>query len=421
LVSGFNYEALAVFVRLGFFLGETTPWIGHRIALPRGMNDAAKRTLWDPPEPVETVRGRTRSDLVDGYIELFRQATSRLLPKEAFALPLSGGADSRHILLELVRQGHAPRITLTAARSAFDPDVAIARAVSEHLSVPHRVISTPPSYAAELEKNHLTAFQTDEHAWVPAFGRALRELTRESYDGIGGDILSAGGSLSPRRLRLASDPEAFAEDVMWPEPIIRAALAPEFYELVPRHVAKSAIVAEYRRRQGEANPIGAFIFRNQMRGETALAPFSLLCPTIMHTPYLDPDLVHFLRTIPAEEFAGPKLHQGTLHQEAIHTAFPASRHIPFDKDRVASLRRRLPLKLYQRTKAVQLVRQATASPRLSRSGALLEVGKRRFPVMFAKRMAWIAQLPGSPSSGVTARDQSVRESEPVIAELREGR
>src|SRR5215211_6989478 len=106
-----NFAALAVFLRLGFFLGDATPWTDRKATPPPGLNEAARKSLWDPPKPIAPVHGRTRSELVDTYIDLFRQAVARMLPGEPFALPLSGGADSRHILLELIRQGRPPRLT----------------------------------------------------------------------------------------------------------------------------------------------------------------------------------------------------------------------------------------------------------------------------------------------------------------------
>jgi asparagine synthase (glutamine-hydrolysing) len=401
-VSGFNYEALAVFLRLGFFLGDETAWANRRIAAPPGMNDVARTTLWDTPQPVATVRDRTRSELVDTYTELFREAVSRWLPAEPFALPISGGADSRHILLELVRQGCPPQWTLTAQSNAFNfyQDVASARVISEYVSVPHRTVPVRLSYEAELEKNELTDFQADEHGWVPPLARALQEVTIESFDGIGGGVLSAGSFLSPERLKLATDPEQLAEHLMGSEESLRRVLAPDFYELVPRDIAKSAIVAEYERWRHEANPIGAFFFRNRTRREIALQPFTLMYPTAMHTPYLDPDLVSFLRTIPAEELVGH-----TLHREVIHTAFPDSRHVPFAKDRVVSRPRRLLQKLHRMTSVTQLALEATKSPRLSRLGGLVALGSRTvWPVVLAERMAWIAQLPTS-CAGTSSSDR----------------
>jgi asparagine synthase (glutamine-hydrolysing) len=390
---GLNYEALAVFMRLGFFLGDTTAWTDRRAAPPPGMNDAARMTLWDPAEPAERAVYRSRSELVDTYVELFRQAVGRLLPDEPFVLPLSGGADSRHILLELAHQGCPPRFTVTAAHNDFGfvRDVASARAISRHLSIPHKTVSGRLSYPGELDKNERTDFQADEHGWVPPLARALQEVTKESFDGIGGDVLSAGLNLSPERLRLADKPELLAEDLMGDEEMLSRALAPDFYELIPRHVAKAAIVAEYERWRHEPDPIDAFSFRNRTRREIALAPFTLMQPIVMHTPYLDPDLAAFLRTIPAGETV-----DHMLHREVIARAFPAARSVPFAKQLSSSRLEQLWRGSRKRASMMRVAWLASKSPRLSRPGALSVLGSGWVPHVFAERLAWIAQLPDSP-------------------------
>src|SRR5437867_3914137 len=84
-------DALAVFMRLGYFLGSDTPLRAIRAVMP----------------PIERVHCSElqRGALIDEYIERFRAAIQRTLPCEHPAVLLSGGRDSRHILLELVRSG----------------------------------------------------------------------------------------------------------------------------------------------------------------------------------------------------------------------------------------------------------------------------------------------------------------------------
>jgi hypothetical protein len=195
---------------------------------------------------------------------------------------------------------------------------------------------------------------------------------------------------------------------MWPEETVRASLSPQFYDRIPRDLAMSAVITEYERWRREANPIGAFYFRNAMRRETSLQPFALLQPIVMHTPFLDSDLVAFLRSVPASELVGR-----TFHREAIRRGYPEAAHIPFDKDRKAPVPRRIAQKLHQRAKAVELVLRASGSPRLSREGALRTIGKRRYPMMFAKRMAWIAQLPESPPVRADASGYITRSGAPT--------
>jgi hypothetical protein len=105
--TGFDEAALAVFLRLGFFLGDDTPFQSIR-TLPR--------TARSPEAGTVTISGGyrfvrpqrlSRDAAIDGFIDLFRQAMSRRPPVgQDVVVPLSGGRDSRHILLELCESGH---------------------------------------------------------------------------------------------------------------------------------------------------------------------------------------------------------------------------------------------------------------------------------------------------------------------------
>ena len=130
---GLDEDALAVFLRLGFFLGEDTPFASVR-ALPPAATlrwaDGRLSLAGGPPRlPPQSM---SRDAAVDAYIALFRQAMQRRPSPEAPAiLPLSGGRDSRHILLELCASGRKPACCLTVrnfppradedARVAADP------------------------------------------------------------------------------------------------------------------------------------------------------------------------------------------------------------------------------------------------------------------------------------------------------------
>src|SRR5262245_48488621 len=107
---------LAAFLRLGFFLGEDTPFLEIRALPPSAV------LQWGNVDsvvsgPLTTTRpdNSTRDGAIDGYISLFRDAVRRRQPSRPnVAVPLSGGRDSRHILLELCEQGLRPDFCLTA-------------------------------------------------------------------------------------------------------------------------------------------------------------------------------------------------------------------------------------------------------------------------------------------------------------------
>src|SRR5207244_8795816 len=128
----------------------------------------------------------------------FREAILRRQPPtEDFALPLSGGRDSRHILLALCEAGHRPAFCVTA--HYFPPgemaagDIDIARALTEGLSLRHVVLQQPVSrFGTEWRSNIETEFSSTDALWMLVVADFLKGHVRYIYDGIGGDVLSAG-------------------------------------------------------------------------------------------------------------------------------------------------------------------------------------------------------------------------------------
>jgi asparagine synthase (glutamine-hydrolysing) len=110
-----DYDALSVFLRIGFFIGEDTPFKAIRAVPPdvrwewkQGRLSSIGKYIQGRPLPYSRVQ------LSEAFQDLFRQSIRRRLPSdENFVVPLSGGRDSRHILLELAEQGVRPNYCIT--------------------------------------------------------------------------------------------------------------------------------------------------------------------------------------------------------------------------------------------------------------------------------------------------------------------
>jgi len=333
--------SVAVFLSLGFFLGEATAFRSIH-ALPPGA-----RLEWTPSALRVSATGPTipkeqrlsRSSAIDGYIELFREAIRRRPAEGRDCLTLSGGRDSRHILLELCRVERPPTLALTSERypPAAPDDVELARRIAGVTNVRHVVVPTPRRrWAAESQKNRMTSWCTDEHAWLlNAAAAAVREATT-LYDGIGGDVLSAGLFLDKIRLTLIRhSAEAFAEQVT-PGHGVRDLLAPHVRQRFRVEKAYEQVAAEAARHAEAPNPVGSFYFWNRTRREIALSPYALFArvPTV-YSPYIDHALFDHLASLPAELFL-----DHTFHDDTIRRAYPRYADIPFqDKHAPARLDR----------------------------------------------------------------------------------
>jgi len=199
-----DYDALAVFLRLGFFIGEETPFRAIR-ALP-----PSARAEWE--DGFFTISGEEahvppqrmgRAQALDAFIALVERAVGRRVPpSDDVAVPLSGGRDSRHILLQLCATDRKPRFCLTLHHypPRSNADAEVARHLTQLLQVPHVVVEqTESRLAAEVRKNWATSLCADEHGWFMAMADLLNGNVSAAFDGIAG-VLSATSKFLSREV-----------------------------------------------------------------------------------------------------------------------------------------------------------------------------------------------------------------------------
>jgi asparagine synthase (glutamine-hydrolysing) len=322
--------ALAIFLHLGFYIGDQTPF-RHIKAVPpnRGFT-------WDGTLHVEEVRpvgshlAISRAEAIDTYAQIFRAAMARRLPRgRDFAFPLSGGRDSRHILCELCDAGCRPQYCITARKhGASENDVEIASLLTQAFELPHVVVDPPPRFDAERRKNIATSFCANEHAWIVPAAEFVSTSVDTIYDGIGGDVLSA--SLFADRpwldLYRAGRLHELAETLMKPdtEPVQRT-LDPEFRVARGDDVVRGQLVRELERYADAANPTTMFFFWNRTRREIALSPFGVFSSVkTCFCPYLDHRLFDFLASLPPQMLLDKRFHSDT-----IRAAHPRVGAIPY--------------------------------------------------------------------------------------------
>jgi asparagine synthetase B (glutamine-hydrolysing) len=341
-------DALAVFTRVGFFLDDATPFrairtlpAGSRLTWCDGHTEIARASRPEPPRE----RRLERSAALDAYIDVFRAAIRRRLRAGArTCVPLSGGRDSRHILLELDHAGARPDACVSYEHypPRRNADVAVAAALCRRLNVPHVVLQQrEPRLRAELRKNQITSFCSDEHAQVLVLADHVRGRVDALYDGIAGDVLSGGLFLDRERLELVERGafEALARLLLAGRgEDARAGLvtAPTAHRLrLERAVA--SLAAELARHADAPNPIGSFYFWNRTRREIALGPYALVDGVAdVFAPYLDHEVFDLLTSLPAS-----LLLDHAFHTDAIARAFPRLQDVPYAaKGRITEADRR---------------------------------------------------------------------------------
>jgi asparagine synthase (glutamine-hydrolysing) len=319
--------ALAVFLQLGFFIDDETPFKHIRAVPP------SARFAWDGKLYVRERRDLgdrhdvSRDEALQTYAELFRDAVRRRPPNGPVVLPLSGGRDSRHILLELCEAGFRPESCVTAIRyGRGNNDVNVAGMLARSFGLDHVVLERAPRLQAELRKNLATSFCADEHAWLMPLAEHLSGRSVEIYDGIAGDVLSASLFQKPAWLELyrAGRFVELAKTLVGKrrEGIV-ALRGADARRLADEALERIAV--ELRRYEDATNPCTMFFFWNRTRREITLAPFGILAGVeTCFCPYLDHALFDFLAALPPEVTIDRRFHTDT-----IALAHPSAGKIPY--------------------------------------------------------------------------------------------
>jgi asparagine synthase (glutamine-hydrolysing) len=331
-------DAIAVFLRLGCYMGDDTPLRAVRalparptiVAGPDGIA-LSSRVLSQRPSQL------TRPQVLDAYIDLFRASMAKRLPAGRLALPLSGGRDSRHILLALRELGRSPDVCITARHfpPRGDDDTEVARELCQRFGIPHLVVDHPPCrLEAELAKNRRTHFCADEHVQMMPIADWLQRHPSTAYDGIAGDVLSGGHLRRPEavgmvRRNAVEDLAIFMIDGYDPtiEEALQKALTPDAYRRFSRDRAIARIAREVKARMDEPDPVASFFFWNRTRREVALSPYALLrSDQPVFAPFLDSALFDFLASLPIEMTLDRR-----LHSDAIARAYPEVQDIRYER------------------------------------------------------------------------------------------
>lgn len=341
----FDAPALALFLRLGFFVGNDTPfrsiqtvppngaiaWEGGRVTAIGGYRFVAQQRI-------------SRDAAVDGFIELFRRAMRRRPPvDDEVIVPLSGGRDSRHILFELCESGRRPTGTVTIPRypPRASEDERLAPIIAREVGVPHTLMEqTQSAFLPEMRKNWETHLCADEHAWYVAMIDRLAARAGTIYDGLGGALSVPSRFLSRDTLDMIAGGRFhdLAAKILGAlsrsnEAFLHSVVRPKWRESLSLERAIDRLAQELTLHQHAADPVKSFNFWTRIRRELALTPYALMRDIkTVYSPYLDYELYDFLSSLPPEVMS-PALTASdkSFHSDAVTRGYPRYAHIPFEE------------------------------------------------------------------------------------------
>jgi hypothetical protein len=310
----FDPESLAFFCRAGFLLGDRTLYRDiHRVP-PGGLVrwDAGvlsiereeERFLVDSPSSID--------EAIDGWIDRFRSSMLRRQPMDgSFGMPLSGGRDSRMMLMELRALGHHPSEVVSFGPGARgeNEDLRIARTIADRLGLRHEIARSRKGWHhTEHERHAWCGCEALEHAWLIGLWSHFRARHRCWYDGLGAGAMTRGELNTPVMLDLLRRDDLhgwcdamYAETAAPPEAWVVRIIEAMGLDLPDRGDVVDFVATELTDHRDTPNPLARFAFCNWGRRAIALNPYGI-CRNIpeIHTPFMDRDLVDWVASVPAE-------------------------------------------------------------------------------------------------------------------------
>ncbi len=327
--------AIAAFLRTGYFLGDDTPF-RHIRALGPGTN-----LRWTAQEGLTITSGEPECRSNDWTFDqaaktwgpMFREAMRRRPPLPGKTmLPLSGGRDSRFILLELLALGH-PVVGLTTNKQPPYPtnDVPAAFAIAKRTGIEHHLIESGEDiFWTERTKNLRTGLCAEEGGYMVPLCEVISQQAKTTYDGFLGDVLTGVRFFEDgevEMVRQARLDEVAERMVSYREHQLQRTLSPEAYRMFSREAGMQRIREALALQADKPNPIGSFLTWNRSRREVATQTLALVRPDVLvYFPYLDADLFDAYMGLPAE-----LLLSGDLTVAGLHLAHPDFADVPFEK------------------------------------------------------------------------------------------
>ncbi|SEA58175.1 hypothetical protein [Alkalimonas amylolytica] len=317
-----NTEAVGIFLRLGFYLGSDTAF--RTLHRPTGKltvsaGDSGIQVKVTRPEPTQVGYQHT----TEKYQQLMQQSLAYLREiKQPLYMPLTGGKDSRHIFLSLIRLNIQPDLCYTVSVLAphYNDDVVIARRLAELFAVPHQTLA--PDYCliqSEYTKNRQTNLETRDHSWAaPAADFFNQAPPGVLLDGFGGDVLSQSSVISAemhqryQQADWAGLIKAFLKDNRYFNGWLRKSHHPF---IVDEGVLQQRLIAELRSFHQANNPMAQFFFWNRSRRSIAISSIRYLSgQSTAFMPFMQKEMLEFLFTLPVELYFSKAFHSNTISQ-----------------------------------------------------------------------------------------------------------
>lgn len=239
--------------------------------------------------------------------ELTVHAVGRHLGNERPISLLSGGRDSRLILMAMHRLGVTPRAVLTLDQRGPQSDAAVAERVAASIGLRvDRIAPLAFDGAREQDRHLRQSFQSLEHSWFIAVSERVRSMDGPVTDGIGAGVLSTGSLLAPEAVGMWKS-RAYDALAEWTadhggcvSPAFFAAARAEGLPVAARDEVLHEVTRVLRSLEGTPNPLGLYSLLHWTRRGIGGSAYGLLPWSRVITPLYDTELCRALAAMPME-------------------------------------------------------------------------------------------------------------------------
>ena len=249
--------------------------------------------------------------------ELVTEAVRNALGSQRPMVLLSGGRDSRLILLVMRKLAIRPSAVLTLAQRGAQSDAAVAARFAAAVGEPiERVAPLSFDGSRELDRHAMQSFQSLEHEWFMAISQMVRARGHNLYgglngggvtDGIGAGVLSTGSLLHPEAMLLWKDRRI--EDLFdWTAAHgsgvsagFLAAARAEGVLLAEREAVLNEFASVMRSLESTPNPLGMYSLLHWTRRGIGASAYGQLPHDRVRTPLFDEDLCRALAAMDGKE------------------------------------------------------------------------------------------------------------------------
>jgi len=333
----FDGPALGVYFRTGSLIGEDTPFLNIKVLGPgatlkwRFGTMSASGGSRPASEPVSI----SRDEAIERFNHLFVRAIEKRRPRtQDVYVALSGGRDSRHILLELLRQGIRPDacVTFKDFPDWRGQDLPVAQALVKAAGLRHVVLEQGSNrFESERRKNLVTDLCASRSVKMLTLADFFNSRAQTVYDGVAGMLAQSFFIESQQNIHYKNGEldlltNQFLQKWASGDKVLGLVLSRRTCELLCYERAFTHLKEEVVRHCAAANPVASYYFWNRTRRDIALIPYAMFSGVpYVYSPYIDHDLASFLMSLPAKI-----IEDGTFHDDTIRRAYPEYAHIPFE-------------------------------------------------------------------------------------------